>query len=309
MVPRSPPNNPKPDLSPPSLIHFSDLHLWKYGLDGDLFFKRFLGLANLRLRRARRFPVEVAREVAERIAGEEADFVCFSGDLTTTALRAEFEAGRELFAPLIGRWGERFVSIPGNHDRYTPRAVRGRLYETLFDDRFEAYPFSVDLGSRWTLVGLDCALPRWLTARGHVGGDSLDRLRELLDHLWGRDRRVVVMGHYPLLYPPWIKTHWSHELTERLQLLDVLVGGGASVYLHGHKHVRWRLKYKDLSLINAGSAGMVGTGPDRLPGYVRLTLGDDGPEQVVSRFLARPGEGSPQQWVTGELTEQRVGLH
>ena len=75
---------------PLTLIHFGDLHLWRYGLGGDPWPKRLLGLANLKLRRGRQFPTRIAEAVGEQLAREEADYVLFSGDLTTTALPAEF---------------------------------------------------------------------------------------------------------------------------------------------------------------------------------------------------------------------------
>ena len=303
-----------------TLIQFSDLHVWRIGLDGDIYCKRLLGLANLLLRRGRAFPESVARALVDRILADQADCVCFSGDLTTSSSRAEFEAARRLLNPIMERWGDRFVAIPGNHDRYTPRAVRKRLYETLFDDRFETYPVCVDLNEIWTLVGIDCSIPRPVTARGHLDETTLERLGGLLKEVRARGRRMIVMGHYPLLYPPTFEPGWGHVLPQRRPLLDLLLKTQVSLYLHGHKHNRWRLKYKDLTLLNAGSAGMVGNRPDRRPGYLKLTLTDTGlvkaegvslqvePGAAWDTDLAAGSGPSAARWTIDELKERQGGL-
>ena len=56
-----------------TLIHFGDLHLWRFGVDRDLFPKRLLGLSNLALRRRRAFPQAVAHALVEKLHGEKAD--------------------------------------------------------------------------------------------------------------------------------------------------------------------------------------------------------------------------------------------
>ena len=104
------------------ILHFGDLHVWQLQVEwNDPFYpKRFLGGANLLLNRRKRFPPALGQAVLHQIAQEEADLVVFSGDLTTTALRAEFALAQSLLAPLQEKWGERFFILPGNHDRYPP---------------------------------------------------------------------------------------------------------------------------------------------------------------------------------------------
>ena len=181
-----------------TLIHFGDLHVWRLGWDADFYFKRLLGLTNLIVRRGRKFPESIARAVVARLASEEADYVLFSGDLTTTSLRVEFEAGRRLLEPLRAKWGERFLTIPGNHDRYTPRATRLKLFETLFDDRHPDPVWFVGLDDAWTLVSFDVCVPRLLSSRGRIDPAELSRLRVVLESARRRGRRILVMSHYPL---------------------------------------------------------------------------------------------------------------
>ena len=179
------------------LIHFGDLHLWRYGFDGDPSLKRLLGLTNLALHRARLFPEAIAQALASRLAEEEAGYFLFSGDLSTASLRAEFEAGRRLFAPLIERNPGRWIAIAGNHDRYTPCAQRQRLFERHFSGSERSYPYTVDLNDQWTLVVIDCSVARLLTARGRLSQADLEQLDHMLVAQQSRGRRLAVMGHYP----------------------------------------------------------------------------------------------------------------
>lgn len=276
-----------------TLIHFGDLHLWSLGLDGDLFPKRLLGLANLALRRGRRFPRSLAMDLLARIAGETADYVLFSGDLTTTSLRREFEDGRALFRPLVDRWGERFIAIPGNHDRYTPRAVRQGLWERLFTPtaRSSADPFALDLDSHWTLVGADVSTPRLLTARGRATSASIEAIGGLLAREQARGRHRILMTHYPLIYPEGMSETWDHRLDQRDRLLAVVKKTGVRLHLHGHMHRRWHAYEDGLTALNCGSAGQTGHRLEKSPGYLKIRLAPDGAITVEAVWLNPNGHG------------------
>ncbi len=107
-------------VSPPvRLIHVSDIHFWRYQFNPlQLLSKRLLGMASLVVRRARRFRLERIQDVVDRVLLLNPDHILITGDLTTTALPAEFRAAVRGLAP----WLEdprRTTIIPGNHDRYT----------------------------------------------------------------------------------------------------------------------------------------------------------------------------------------------
>ncbi len=271
---------PDPGLT---LLHFGDLHLWRIGLDADPRFKRLLGLANLLLRRGRLFPLSIARLVLRRIEHDPADYLCFSGDLTTTSLKAEFEDARRLLLPLLDKWQARFLAIPGNHDRYTVRAAGRRYYETLFAGEHARFPFEVDLDAVWTLIGIDCSVPRRFTSRGRFTREARDALAPRLAEHRRRGRRLIVMGHYPLLYPARVPVQLDHALPERMALFELLAEHRVDAYLHGHKHQRWRLKHEGVTLLNCGSAGM--DHPRHRPGYLRIQLTHDGIGAVQSVSL------------------------
>lgn len=273
--------------TPLTLIHFGDLHVWSLGIDRDPAFKRLLGLANLMLRRGRKFPASLAQMLVERIERQEADYLLFTGDLTTTALRREFAMGLQLMRPLIERWEGRFVAIPGNHDRYTHRATRAQFFEQHFLKMPETCPFAMDLDERWTLVAFDCAVPRRISSRGSVPPAMLAMLEKQLRKQKERGRQVIAAGHYPLVYPDYHKPGWEHILPERAAVLNVLRDHDVRAYMHGHVHHRWRLDHGGLSHLNCGSAGMNGSTPSRRPGYLKITLGEHGLEKVEAHWLQR----------------------
>ena len=96
-----------PDARPFRLVHVSDIHFWQYALNPmQLFSKRLLGMASLLVRRARRFRLERAHEVVDRVLSLEPDHILITGDLTTTALPAEFRAARTALGALAARSGK-----------------------------------------------------------------------------------------------------------------------------------------------------------------------------------------------------------
>ena len=290
------------------IIHFSDFHVWRTaGWDGDVGIKRVLGRVNLVLRRTHSFPPEWGRKVIETILERDADAVVFSGDLTTAALISEFEGGRALFEPLREKWGERFVMIPGNHDRYTRRSTTGRLFERHALGREASYPFRMDLAEGVGLVGLDVSGPRALTSRGFLSPEDIERAAETVAAQRARTPFVVVVGHYPLVYPPDVRVSWQHALPLRERLARALVTAGAALYLHGHKHRRWALRawLQDERLavepwgsreadppgivcVNPGSSGFRSADPERAAGFAEITL-EGGRVAGVEATVVRSG--------------------
>src|SRR4051794_18735258 len=97
----------------------SDIHVWRYVFNPlHLFNKRIVGMTELVTRRAKTYRLERLEEVVARVKSLEPDHLLITGDLTTTALPAEFQAARSALAELLVD-SERVTVIPGNHDRYT----------------------------------------------------------------------------------------------------------------------------------------------------------------------------------------------
>ena len=182
------------------IIQLSDVHVWRYSYNPfHLFNKRVLGTASLLAGRARSFRLERLESVVARVKGLAADHILITGDLTTTALKAEFQDAREALADLLAD-PSRTTVIPGNHDRYTDGSVRFRQFEAFFgefapSEKFPwlRYPRSRDRDPRL----LDPTRAH-ISARGYLPPDSTAMARDLLAGQSPRPRRLIVACHYPV---------------------------------------------------------------------------------------------------------------
>lgn len=283
--------------------------MWRFGWDWDFSPKRILGLTNLALRRARHYPIAVQTAIVERLATEQADHILFTGDISTTSLRSEFEQGQMLLAPLMLCWGDRFHAIPGNHDRYTPRTARRRDFERLFLGRAQTYPYTIRMGQYWSLVAIDCSIPRALSSRGRMSEEAIAALDAELAREKASGRQLAVMGHYPLVYPQRVRPSWEHVLPERGRVLDVLESHGVKLYIHGHKHWRWLVERGSALHANCGSAGL--DSRERRAGFIRLHL--DGPNVSAIESVSLSTAWTPDRpttsdaWVRRELKPENIG--
>eukprot|EP00166_Cyanidium_caldarium_P006107 ctg_808.g277 len=118
------------------ILHFSDIHFHTPSLAGRVpRLKEVLGYANLYLTKRRAsFQAPAAAGALLSLALQlQPDVLVFSGDLTSTGTRAEFELAKKHLAPLrnLPRAASDalasadasdtvpLIMIPGNHDRYT----------------------------------------------------------------------------------------------------------------------------------------------------------------------------------------------
>jgi 3',5'-cyclic AMP phosphodiesterase CpdA len=266
------------------ILHFSDLHVWRRRLDfRDPALKRFLGFGNLLLRRGRAFPVRCADRVIQEIHRfDPADLVV-----------AEFQAARDLLAPLRQKWGDRFFLIPGNHDRYTPRTLERGLFEASFSharfDRLDRPVRSTAVTERLAVVGFDCSVPRLIASTGLFTESLAQALDEELGLQETTGRKVVLVGHYPYAVPERVRVSRGHRLVGADRLEAVVARRKPILYLHGHKHRRWAFRpgsTPETLCVNAGSAGLLTTDPRTRAGFVVITL-DEGlrPVDVEGRVL------------------------
>jgi 3',5'-cyclic AMP phosphodiesterase CpdA len=259
------------------IIHVSDIHVWRYDFNPfHLLNKRVVGMAGLVVRRARKFRLERLHEVVEQIQRLEFDHLLITGDLTTTALPAEFFAARSALAPLLTD-PKRVTILPGNHDRYTGVSVRSRLFERWFGDfaPAEHYPWLRLFDKDVAILGLDPTRAH-VSASGWLPTQQLARARELLEDPEVRCRRLIVACHYPLAAP----TTWEHELrskrlTNAAELAHVLADLGPHLYCCGHVHAAWAFAPSDVPeqlCLNAGAPLLRDPIGHRPPGFLELTL-------------------------------------
>jgi 3',5'-cyclic AMP phosphodiesterase CpdA len=261
------------------IVHLSDIHVWSYAFNPlRLLNKRAVGMAELVLRRARRFRLERLEAVIERVGSLAPDHVLITGDVTTTALTREFRAAREALADLLADPAQVTV-IPGNHDRYTSHAMRDRLFEQWFGAFAPPgpYPWLRDLGREAVILGLDPTRSH-LTATGYLAPEQLARARDLLAGAAPAlaARRLIVACHYPLAAPPPYRRELAHKrLINAPAVAAWLAGVGPHLYCCGHVHAAWTFTPPGLPnqlCLNPGAPLLRDRTGHRPPGFFEIVL-------------------------------------
>lgn len=220
------------------LAHIADLHFWEIVCNPlRLLNKRFLGNANVVLRRAREFPMDRAESFADTVAATGAATAVLTGDFTSTATDREFELAKR-FVEGLARRGLRVWAIPGNHDVYTYEAARKRRFERYLGDFLpkEGLPASVPLPGGTPLVLVPTVCPNFLSARGRITEDEVARTAALIEA--APEGPVIVAGHYPCLHQTdGYASTWGRRLRNADALRNVLGRAGRPIlYLAGHVH-------------------------------------------------------------------------
>jgi 3',5'-cyclic AMP phosphodiesterase CpdA len=261
------------------IVHLSDIHVWRYTFNPfRLMNKRALGMISLLVRRARRFRLERLHDVVERVRSLGADHILITGDLTTTALPAEFHAAREALAELLAD-PARVTVVPGNHDRYTMRAARIRKFEAWFGafSPSTSYPWLRDLDDETALLGLDATRFHY-SASGYLPPAQLDAARRLLSDPTSRPRRLIVACHYPVAAPPlYVRELTQKRLINAAGLRNWLAEIGPHLFCCGHVHAAWAFVPPDLPAqvcLNAGAPLLRDRTGLRPPGFLEITLHD-----------------------------------
>ncbi|MEP6494591.1 MAG: metallophosphoesterase [bacterium] len=236
-------------------LHCSDVHITQDYASAPFFklgWRRWTALLELSIG-GRATAYRDARRTLQWISGAigrgEADHLLLSGDLTGYAMEEEFRAAREA----LGRVADsrkNFAVIPGNHDCFTPNAIRSNRFERHFGHlistdmpeycRDGAYPFVHLKGDDAVVVGLHSSRVPIVPglAYGSVGGAQLSALRDIVNDGRLANRAVLVMVHHAPLRANGRKDSRIHGLSDADALLDLLPGPRFAV-LHGHIHRRF----------------------------------------------------------------------
>jgi 3',5'-cyclic AMP phosphodiesterase CpdA len=217
------------------LAHLSDPHLapLPFPHPRELLSKRGLGYLNwLRKRRSIHRADMLAALVAD-LKAHAPDHIAVTGDLVNLSLTKEFAPA---LAWLESLGASRNVTlVPGNHDSYVQSAsgfADRHWGDFMRGDLGETFPFVRRRGPL-ALIGLSTSLPTApLAATGHLYGDQVARLGELLARLKREQAFRVVLIHHP----PVEGAHYFRRLTNAAAFRDVLREHGAELVLHGHHH-------------------------------------------------------------------------
>jgi 3',5'-cyclic AMP phosphodiesterase CpdA len=279
------------------IAHLSDIHissptatlarLWQG--------KRLLGGMNMLLFRRHelqnlRFPA-----LLHHLEAQHVDHIILSGDLTTTALHAEFQHARLELNPFFKN--HTLTTIPGNHDIYTPREADERRYEHYFAETHglsesqHGYPFVKIIPPHIAIIGLNSCVPTGLSgAWGLLDDEQLQRLPALLrahqDHF-----RILVLHHFLL------DRHGYHGLPRRGlrnrdALLSILQKEGCELVLHGHEHARYRYTLDGpqgpIPVHNPGPATCVSSARHHPGGYLIYDIQDQRIASIQGFVLSYP---------------------
>ena len=263
------------------IVQLSDIHVWRYAVNPlHLLNKRAVGMISLAAGRARRFRLERLHEVVAQVVGLAPDHILITGDLTTTALTAEFRDAREALDELL-RDAARVTVIPGNHDRYTTGSVRYRQFEYWFGAFSPGgpYPWLRTLDDETAILGLD-ATRSHLSARGFLPPDQLALAQALTADPQRRPRRLIVASHYPVAAPaPYVAELAAKRMKNAADVAGWLATLGPHLYCCGHVHAAWAFVPEALPnelCLNSGAPLLRDKTGLRPPGFLEIELeGDD----------------------------------
>ncbi|NQU63037.1 MAG: metallophosphoesterase [SAR324 cluster bacterium] len=237
---------------PITLLHVSDFHFSDDSLrlkdlirSEGVLSKRITGWLNHHKNPARQMRTELRSRLIDYLSITPWDYLVFAGDLTTLSLEQEFAEARRQMAPLIQKGT--VIMLPGNHDRYTKKALNPDLMARTFSDCF---PFNtrlsksagiryLELGEQAVLFEIDMVCPRFHTSsRGAIKTDLIASQAFISRNY--HDRLKLVVGHYPAFLPEPVKEGVLHKLAGKNRLQQFLVASNIDLYLHGHIHKTWQ---------------------------------------------------------------------
>ena len=224
------------------LAHISDLHFSKVHFSvPTLFSKEFIGNLNLLLSRRKTYKNDKVASLVETLKKEQVTHVLFTGDLSTTSSEKEFEKAKE-FIDLLKKEKMEVIAIPGNHDNYTKRAEKKKLFYQYMQEHekpFLGYQLQTHkvaahfLGDNVWVVTIDTtfACPVYRSCGKY--DEQIDRhLKALLSSIPPSDT-IIFMNHFPLF-----DVESQRRSMQGSEILRKTLSQFPNVklYLHGHTH-------------------------------------------------------------------------
>ncbi|MEM8727553.1 MAG: metallophosphoesterase [Chlamydiota bacterium] len=249
-------------MKPIKIAHISDLHFSRFSPNPAQFFsKRWLGNLNLLLNRAKEHLNERPFSLIPIFKEKGITDVIISGDLTTTSTEQEYKIA-ERFVASLKDLGMAVFTVPGNHDHYTKKAGRRKVfYESFPSPRRK--PFSLathgvttlPLTEGWHLALMDTTYPSSLvSSNGYFSPTVEENLKNLLGKI-DPEENIILVNHFPF---------FQHDRPRRRlirgeKLRRVIASHpNIQIYLHGHTHRRTvaDLRPNQLPIIlDSGSTG------------------------------------------------------
>jgi 3',5'-cyclic AMP phosphodiesterase CpdA len=281
-----------------TLAHLSDPHIGPIATPRlrELLNKRGLGLINWYRKRHRHHHADVLGAIVRDMQAQSPDHIAVTGDLVNISLDTEF-AGAARWLMSVGT-AEHVTLVPGNHDAYIRRAsgwAAQHWGEYMRGDNGAGFPFVRRRGPL-AIVGLTTSLPTGpFMATGHLGGEQLARLAEILITLSREALFRVVLIHHP---PIPNKRHYMKRLIDGPMFRALIAEHGAELVLHGHNHEQ-QLMWLDgphgrIPAVGVPSASAIISDHDE-PAAYNLYAIDGGPGgwscEMISRGLSAGRDG------------------
>ncbi|MFP6581122.1 MAG: metallophosphoesterase [Candidatus Hydrogenedentota bacterium] len=195
------------------------------------------------------------------------DLVVICGDLVNDADEKSFNDFKRIRAGF---------TVPchvasGNHDvENVPTAESLAKYRAAIGEDY----FTVD-HKGYTFVIVNTQL--WKVEVPEESAKHQAWFEKTLAELASRDRKSVIVGHYPLFLktPDEAEEYFNIPPELRSELLGLLVKHGVVVFMAGHVHKNLLLEYEGIPMIASASGAL---NLDKSPlGFRVWKLGDDGP--------------------------------
>lgn len=248
------------------IIHLSDLHFAQKGLEFSHFLsKRWLGSLNLLLFRRHKHTHDHLKALLENLKALKVNYAIITGDLACTADFKEFGLALDFIDKLKSMGIEVFV-VPGNHDKYTKKAYKEKVFYNFFEEPLSDFSLKndkvsiINLNSKFYLVLLDTSIATSLASSRGLFSEELEKNLEKALETIPEDAHIIIANHFPLFNT----NNPRISLGRAKYLQKCLTKRNIKLYLHGHSHEQKveDLREKNLPiLVDAGSITLKGIAP------------------------------------------------
>lgn len=224
------------------IAFISDLHFGKTLFSPLQFFsKRWIGNFNYTLKRKKDFVHTRLYDLIPLLQKEQVTDVIISGDFTVTSQVTEFRLAQE-YLDQLKAVGLKIYAVPGNHDHYTKRAYKRKLFYKFFPEKFDencTYSLkdhqitSTELIPHLWLIALDTAVATsFISSQGFFSPKIEENLEKVLQQIPKEDK-IILLNHFPFFQ----NDAPSKQLVRGPLLRNIIQKfPNIQIYLHGHTH-------------------------------------------------------------------------
>jgi 3',5'-cyclic AMP phosphodiesterase CpdA len=225
------------------IAQVSDLHFYHFPKNiFTLLSKRIFGVLNWQIFRKKLFHHEQLDPLIELFKTLNVDLVLLGGDFTTTSLSQEFKHAKHWTDQLC----QPFLAVPGNHDVYTYKSQKNKLFYQFFTNKKAQISSPIDFfnlnqhrveahklhDNQWLVLLDTCIATKPTVSSGLFSEKQQSYLKELLQLIPQNDL-IYMMCHYPFFLSEGEKRGLTRgEELEKIIQQDPRI----QLFLHGHTH-------------------------------------------------------------------------